>query len=141
MSSAVQIASMGQYLPRKVVSSASLEERLNLEAGWIEDHQGVAERRWAEGEETHSFMGAQAALEALKEAALIYDSIRTTSDELLVMVPTVLPALAAVERMPAAGERLDAALTTLVDRYRQAPGRLRRPRRCRKNDSHSQEQE
>ena len=70
MSSAVQIVSMGQYLPRKVVSSASLEERLDLEPGWIEDHQGVAERRWAEGEETHSFMGAQAALEALGNAGL-----------------------------------------------------------------------
>ena len=32
MSSAVQIVSMGQYLPRKVVSSASLEERLDLDS-------------------------------------------------------------------------------------------------------------
>jgi len=41
-----------------VVTSAELEARLGLESGWIEATQGVRERRWADREESNSFMGA-----------------------------------------------------------------------------------
>ena len=61
---------MGRYLPRKVVQSSDLEGRLGLDDGWILSHQGVKERRWAEGEETNSFMGARAVKDALARAEL-----------------------------------------------------------------------
>ena len=63
-------------------------------------------------------------LKILKETASLFQSVRSTADELLQAIPSVLPALAAVERLPAAGERLDAALRALIARYQQSPGRL-----------------
>jgi 3-oxoacyl-[acyl-carrier-protein] synthase-3 len=63
----VKIASIGHYVPRRVVSSRELESRYDLDEGWCWDNLGIRERRWAV-EETASFMGAQAAREALLNA-------------------------------------------------------------------------
>jgi 3-oxoacyl-[acyl-carrier-protein] synthase III len=65
----LKILGVGRYLPKKVVLSTELDARMNLEPGWIEKKQGVKERRWVE-DETASFMGAQAAKEALADAGL-----------------------------------------------------------------------
>lgn len=65
----VKIAGIGKYLPETVVTSAELEARMNLPAGWIEHHTGVVERRHARGE-TVSEMGAHAARAALADARL-----------------------------------------------------------------------
>jgi len=65
----LQILGLGHYVPARVVPSHELESRLDLAAGWIEKKQGVRERRWVQ-DETNSSMGAAAAREALREAAL-----------------------------------------------------------------------
>jgi 3-oxoacyl-[acyl-carrier-protein] synthase-3 len=65
----LKIAGIGRYLPSRVVSSAEVERLCGLDAGWIERKTGVRERRWVNGE-TNSFMGAQAAREAVAAAGL-----------------------------------------------------------------------
>ncbi len=64
-------------------------------------------------------------LEKLQEAALLFSSIQNTSDKLLMTIPEVLPALAAIEHMPAAADRLKNALNQLIAIYQQAPGRMK----------------
>jgi 3-oxoacyl-[acyl-carrier-protein] synthase-3 len=68
----VRIAGVGRYLPKRVVSSAEVATLANLPPGWIEEKQGIFERRWADAKagETATWMGAQAAREALDEAGL-----------------------------------------------------------------------
>jgi 3-oxoacyl-[acyl-carrier-protein] synthase-3 len=69
---AVRIAGIGRYLPQRVVTSDELARLCNVPAGWIEEHAGVSERRWASRElgETNASMGARAALEALAAAGV-----------------------------------------------------------------------
>ncbi len=68
----VRVAGVGRYLPKRVVSSSEVAKLANLPAGWIEEKQGILERRWADQEagETATWMGAEAAKEALAEAGL-----------------------------------------------------------------------
>lgn len=70
----LKIIGMGRYLPKRVISSNELEEKYSLEKGWCEAKLGVAQRRWVE-DETPSFMGAEAAREAIGEAGLDPDDI------------------------------------------------------------------
>ena len=65
----VKIIGLGRYLPSRVVPSSELEKLCDLPAGWVERHNGVRERRWVT-DETSSFMGAQAAFEALEDAGM-----------------------------------------------------------------------
>ncbi|UCH94138.1 MAG: ketoacyl-ACP synthase III [Candidatus Aminicenantes bacterium] len=65
----LKVAGMGRYLPKKVVSSRELEMNYRLTEGWCRETLGVSERRWVE-DETSSFMGAEAAKEALAAAQL-----------------------------------------------------------------------
>lgn len=65
----LKIAGIGRYLPKRVVPSSELEQRLGLPDGWIFKKQGVRERRWVT-DETASYMGAQAALAALDDAGM-----------------------------------------------------------------------
>ena len=65
----VKIAGLGWYLPERRVSSAELEQQLNLPGGWVERTTGVSERRYAT-HETSVSMGAAAARMALARAAL-----------------------------------------------------------------------
>ncbi len=60
----LKIAGLGRYLPQRVVPSSELEKMCGLPAGWVEHRNGVRERRWVT-DETSSYMGAQAAFEAL----------------------------------------------------------------------------
>ncbi len=66
----VKIIGTGRYLPKQVILSKDLEEKIGIEKGWCESKQGIKERRWAENEETESFMGAKAVEEALKDACI-----------------------------------------------------------------------
>jgi 3-oxoacyl-[acyl-carrier-protein] synthase-3 len=70
----VKISGMGRYLPERVVTAAEIEEMAKLPAGWVEGKTGVSERRWVNGEST-SFMGAQAAREAISNANMKLDDI------------------------------------------------------------------
>jgi len=65
----VKIAGVGRYLPERIVPSCEIDLRCGLPPGSIERHSGVRERRWADGE-TSTYMGAQAATEALANAGL-----------------------------------------------------------------------
>ncbi len=73
----LKIIGLGRYLPARVVPSREVEVLCGLPAGWIERRSGVRERRWAAGAngETSSFMGAQAAREAVAEAGLALTDI------------------------------------------------------------------
>ena len=70
----LKIIGLGRYLPQRVVPSSELEKLCGLPAGWVERRNGVRERRWV-ADETSSYMGAQAAREALEEAGLRPDQI------------------------------------------------------------------
>ncbi|MEI6692628.1 MAG: 3-oxoacyl-[acyl-carrier-protein] synthase III C-terminal domain-containing protein [Chlorobium sp.] len=65
----LKIIGLGRYLPSRIVSSSELEMKWSLPAGWVEQHNGVRERRWAMSE-TSSFMAAEAAREAFDEASI-----------------------------------------------------------------------
>lgn len=64
---AVKIAGLGKYLPAQVVTSAELEKKLDIPAGWVERVTGVGSRRYANGE-TVTQMATAAAQQALEMA-------------------------------------------------------------------------
>lgn len=66
---AIKIAGLGKYLPERIVTSAELEQKLNIPTGWIERVTGVQSRRYASGENV-SQMAAAAAREALQMAGM-----------------------------------------------------------------------
>ncbi len=66
----LKILGMGRYLPKRIVPSSEVETMCGLSAGWIERWSGVKERRWVSEGETNSFMGAEAAKEAIAQAGL-----------------------------------------------------------------------
>jgi 3-oxoacyl-[acyl-carrier-protein] synthase-3 len=67
----IRIAGLGRYLPERVVTNEDLEERCGLAPGWVELHNGVRERRWADpASDTNANMAARAAREALAAAQL-----------------------------------------------------------------------
>jgi 3-oxoacyl-[acyl-carrier-protein] synthase-3 len=67
----IKILSTGKYLPRKKVDSTSFDERLGKSAGSTFNSSGVRSRHHADPlTETVSFMGAEAAKAALKEAGM-----------------------------------------------------------------------
>lgn len=63
----LKIRGVGRYLPERIVTNEEIEARLDLPQGWCERKQGIRERRWV-GDETCSFMGAEAAREAVADA-------------------------------------------------------------------------
>ncbi|MHC4790543.1 MAG: 3-oxoacyl-[acyl-carrier-protein] synthase III C-terminal domain-containing protein [Planctomycetota bacterium] len=70
----LKIAGVGRYLPKRVVPNSELEAKCGLEEGWIKKRQGVSERRWIE-DETASFMGVEAAREAIADAKMTLGDI------------------------------------------------------------------
>lgn len=66
----LQILGTGAYLPRQVLSSDELDRRWGRPAGTAARQVGVRKRHVAAGDETSSFMAAQAAREALAAAGL-----------------------------------------------------------------------
>ena len=65
----LKIAGVGRYLPERIVPSDELAPRVGLKDGWIEQKQGIRERRWVTTE-TASEMGAHAVREAVEDAGL-----------------------------------------------------------------------
>jgi len=71
----LKIVGIGRYLPKRVVTNADIETMAGLEPGSIDKTAaGVRERRWVD-DETASWMGAQAAMEALDNAGMTIDDI------------------------------------------------------------------
>jgi 3-oxoacyl-[acyl-carrier-protein] synthase-3 len=64
----LRILGTGQYLPNSVISSALFDQRFGRAPGWTMRRLGVAQRHHAGATETSSFMGAQAAVQALEAA-------------------------------------------------------------------------
>lgn len=75
MSMPLKIIGVGRYLPERVVPSSEVERLCGIKPGWIERHTGVKERRWASPRESNSYMGAQAAREAVADAGMQLEDI------------------------------------------------------------------
>ncbi len=66
-----KISGIGKYIPKRVVKNAELETLMDTSDAWIQERTGIKERHYAKpGEETVSWMGAQAAKDALEIAGL-----------------------------------------------------------------------
>jgi 3-oxoacyl-[acyl-carrier-protein] synthase-3 len=65
-----KIVATGRYLPAKVISNFDLEKLMDTTDEWIVQRTGIRERRYAEGKETTSYMGAIAAKRAMEKAGL-----------------------------------------------------------------------
>ena len=62
------VVGVGSALPERRVTSAEIEERLGLEAGWIEKRTGILERRIAGPNEATSDLAVRAGGRALTDA-------------------------------------------------------------------------
>lgn len=65
----VKILATGKYLPKRKVTSAEMDRLLGVPEGWVSKKTDVAVRYFID-DETSSYMGAQAAKEAMKAAGL-----------------------------------------------------------------------
>ncbi|MDR1449447.1 MAG: 3-oxoacyl-ACP synthase, partial [Propionibacteriaceae bacterium] len=72
-----RILGVGSYEPRRVVGNEELCERIDSSDEWIRQRTGIAERRWADPEETLVAMAAAAARKALGRAGLEAGQIDT----------------------------------------------------------------
>lgn len=66
----VRIAGTGEYIPSQRVPSEQFDDRWGKPAGWTFDRTGIECRHFASGDETSSYMGAEAARRALAAAGL-----------------------------------------------------------------------
>jgi 3-oxoacyl-[acyl-carrier-protein] synthase-3 len=94
------IAGVGLAAPAGTLTSAALEEALELPEGWIEARTGIVCRRIASGTETSCTLGAAAARAALADAGL------AAADVDYVIAATVTPDY----RIPATASLLQTAL-------------------------------
>lgn len=63
-----RLAGTGVALPRTAVPSTEIDARIGREPGWTEANFGIANRYWAQGEETSSALGTAAGSAALAAA-------------------------------------------------------------------------
>jgi 3-oxoacyl-[acyl-carrier-protein] synthase-3 len=71
----IKIVSMGKYLPKNKILSFDLDAKLGLSPGSVEKKSGLISRHFSEANETTSFMGAAASLEAIRNANIELTSI------------------------------------------------------------------
>jgi len=79
------IIGVGKYLPKKVLTNADLEKMVDTSDEWITTRTGIKERRIAAKDEAVSDMATNAALEALKDAAI------KPADLDLIIIATITP--------------------------------------------------
>lgn len=79
------IASVGAYVPKKVMTNAELEKLVDTSDEWILSRTGIRERRIAAKDEFTSDLAAKAATKALAKAGITADKID------LIIVATVTP--------------------------------------------------
>jgi 3-oxoacyl-[acyl-carrier-protein] synthase-3 len=70
-----RIASLGSYLPKRVLSNQDLEKMVETSDDWIVSRTGMKERRIADSQEFPSDMGTYAAQKALEAANLRAEQI------------------------------------------------------------------
>ena len=83
--SGLQITGTGIYLPSHVLTNQDLEKLVDTSDEWIFSRTGIRERRIASETETSTWMGVQAAQQALAQAKI------QASDLDLILVATVTP--------------------------------------------------
>ncbi|MDA0324648.1 MAG: ketoacyl-ACP synthase III [Verrucomicrobia bacterium] len=83
--SGLQITGTGIYLPSRVLTNQDLEKLVDTSDEWIFSRTGIRERRIASETETSTWMGVQAAQQALAQAKI------QASDLDLILVATVTP--------------------------------------------------
>ncbi len=66
---------LGRYLPETRVTNEVLSQRVDTSDEWIRTRTGIGERRIAQAHETVTFMGTQAAQQALEQAGLKAEQI------------------------------------------------------------------
>lgn len=104
-----QIAVLGHYLPKRVITSEQVGERLGLGPAWVEARTGIQERRVAETNETVVDMAAAAALDALANFAADprYQSGTARVDTVIVATSTAESTMPSVAAQVAARAGLD----------------------------------
>ena len=65
-----RIVATGSYLPRKILTNADLEARIDTSDSWIRERTGITQRHISAPDETVSMMSEQAARNALAMAGL-----------------------------------------------------------------------
>ncbi len=80
-----KITALGTYVPPRVVTNHDLEKLVETNHDWIVARTGIHERHWVEPGTPASELGAQAAIEALKQRGIEADEIE------LIIVSTVTP--------------------------------------------------
>lgn len=73
-----EIVGLGHYAPERVVSNAEIEDRLGLEAGWIEGRTGIRERRFAAEGEALTDIALLAGDMALRNACMARGDVALT---------------------------------------------------------------
>ena len=72
MNKQIKILGTGKYLPKREVTAAEIAAKADISTEWVLNRTGVAKRYFADGEtETSTFMGAEAAKIALKNAEIL----------------------------------------------------------------------
>jgi 3-oxoacyl-[acyl-carrier-protein] synthase III len=80
------ITGIGHYLPDYVLTNTELEKFVETNDEWIRSRTGISERRiLKDPEKATSFMGAEASIEALKDAGVVPEEIDA------IIVATVTP--------------------------------------------------
>lgn len=79
------ITAFGSYLPDTVVTNHDLSKFVETSDEWITQRTGIKERRFAKQDESNSFLGMKAALNALEKARLPVETID------LIIVATMTP--------------------------------------------------
>lgn len=109
-----RIVGLGKYLPKKVLTNQQLEKMVETSDEWIMSRTGIAERRIASEDEHTSFLGCEAAKEALDNSQMGPEQIQmiicatmtpdyiTPSTAALIQKELAIPAGAAAFDMQAA---------------------------------------
>lgn len=72
MNKQIKILGTGKYLPKRMVSAPEIADKINISTDWVLKRTGVAKRYFADGEEeTSTFMGAEAAKQAIKNSGIL----------------------------------------------------------------------
>jgi 3-oxoacyl-[acyl-carrier-protein] synthase-3 len=95
-----QIAGVGSYLPRRIVTNDELAQRVDTSDAWITERSGIRQRHIAEPDETCAMMGTVAARAALDAAGI------TGAEVDAVLLATATPDQA----FPATAVRVQAAI-------------------------------
>jgi 3-oxoacyl-[acyl-carrier-protein] synthase-3 len=74
MKRSVKIIGIGSYLPKRIVKAEEIDKMFSQSIGWSEKKSGVKQRYYVIGE-TASFMGAEAALQAVQDAGISLNDI------------------------------------------------------------------